>query len=94
MLDCKFKKKKRNRKLFFPIRLRGGANNEGCSMIDKAIANAKAHNINVTAGDRTLRDGNCIFGSVLKNLNSRNYLRIKSIRNIRNLRNSKEIEFL
>ena len=71
MLDCKFKKKKRNRKLFFPIRLRGGANNEGCSMIEKAIANAKAHDINVNAGDRTPGDGNCIFESVLNNINTR-----------------------
>ena len=40
-------------------------------MIEKAIANAKAHDINVTAGDRTPGDGNCIFESILNNINTR-----------------------
>ena len=40
-------------------------------MIDRAITNAKYHDINVKTVNRTSGDGNCIFGSVLKNINSR-----------------------
>ena len=61
MMNCKFKNRKKiKEKSFHFIRLRGGAHTKGssCSMIEKAIANAKAHNINLTAGDRTPGDGN------------------------------------
>ena len=71
MKSCKFKKKNIKSKLSFPVRLRGGANHADYSMIEKAIANARAHNINVHTDSRTPGDGNCIFESVLKNINSR-----------------------
>ena len=40
-------------------------------MIEKAIANARAHNINVHTVSKTAGDGNCIFESVLNNINLR-----------------------
>ena len=58
-------------KSLFPIRLRGGADTQGNSLLQKAIANAKAHNIKGKAGGKTVGDGNCIFASVLHNINTR-----------------------
>ena len=40
-------------------------------MMQRAIANASAHDINIHAGNVTAGDGNCIFTSVLDNLNTR-----------------------
>ena len=70
-MSCKYKKKQINEKSSPHIRLRGGAYTEECSMIEKAIANAQAHDINITVGERTPGDGNCIFKSVLNNINTR-----------------------
>lgn len=71
MRECKLKKKSIEHKKNFPIRLRGGANHEDYSMIERAIANAKAQDINVHSDYKTAGNGNCIFESVLKNVNSR-----------------------
>ena len=72
MRECKFKTKHLKSNRFHSVRLRGGAGNADNSLIHKAIANAKSHDINLRADERTVGDGNCIFESVLKNLNHRN----------------------
>ena len=70
MKKCKYNQKHKKAKSI-PIRLRGGAHNGDHPMIQRAIANAEAHDINVKAGNETLGDGNCIITSVLDNLNIR-----------------------
>ena len=70
MRNCIFKTKCNRKKIVLPIRLRGGAGVPN-SMIEKATANAAAHGIKIHAGSKTPGDGNCIFASVLDNLNTR-----------------------
>ena len=66
MKNCKFKNTP------FPIRLRGGAHNEGSSMIvQKAVLNAKFHGINVHRGVENLANGNCAFETILDSINTR-----------------------
>ena len=43
MKECKMKSKKFKKNLGYAIRLRGGAGSASDSLIQKAIANAKAH---------------------------------------------------
>ena len=68
MRECKLKKKSIEHKKNFPIRLRGGANHEDYSMIERAIANAKAQDINVHSDYKTAGNGNCIFECQFKGL--------------------------
>ena len=70
MRDCKYIKKQ-IKKTSFPIRLRGGAQSEDFSMIQRAMANAAAHDIEILPGTKTSGDGNCIFSSILDNINTR-----------------------
>ena len=58
----------------WPFRLRGGADDpEGGvpGMVDIAIKNAAAHGISLHHGVPNLANGNCIFESVIDNINTR-----------------------
>ena len=57
MKECKLKSKKLKKNHGYPFRLRGGAGNASDSLIQKAIANAKAHDINLRADEMTVGDG-------------------------------------
>ena len=59
----------------WPVRMRGGANSHenkiDAPIIERGIANAKAHGIDVHAGVKNLANGNCAFESVLDSINTR-----------------------
>ena len=56
------------------VRLRGGAkeNNENSTpMIERGIANAKFHGVNLHPGVRNLANGDCAFESIIDSINIR-----------------------
>ena len=77
MKDCKMKRKNTRDKLFFPIRLRGGADSaeaEGRDLIrlrERAIHNANFHGISLHLGVENLANGNCAFETVLDSIHTR-----------------------
>ena len=56
-----------------PLRLRGGADNEGnsMSMVNVAIQSAKGHGINLHQGVPNLANGDCMFESIADNISTR-----------------------
>ena len=71
---CKIGKKKSQGKAY-PVRLRGGARpsdkEDLPDIVGRAIANAKAHDINIHVGVRNLANGNCAFETCLDSINTR-----------------------
>ena len=76
---CKWNKKRMKKEPSinpWPVRLRGGANNQqAMEIVEKAIVNAKAHGINLHAGVQNLANGNCAFESIIDSMNTRDSLR-------------------
>ena len=73
-MSCKFslKKRKKSAAKVWPYRLKGGAGDqESSSIIERAIINAKGHNINFHAGVRNLANGNCAFETIIDSINTR-----------------------
>ena len=67
---CKWKMPKSSNS--FSVRLRGGARNQYSKpIIESAVANAKAHGIDLHAGPESLGDGNCAFESIIDSINTR-----------------------
>ena len=46
-------------------------------MIDRAVASAKRHEINISPGERSSSDGNCAFQAAINNVNNRNCFKEK-----------------